>query len=111
MCNRQPAYENNDLLNFNVEKKLIFFSRMRCEFINLPDMMDIDEGLMAQSPFYETQVPRAMKEIAIQHNANNDSVDAAFGYRPPFGDIRFVDCLIKEILEILSHDFTLLYCS
>lgn len=52
--------------------------------------MDIDESLMAQSPFYETQVPRAMKEIVIQHNVNHDSVDAAFGYKPPFGDIRYI---------------------
>ena len=62
---------------------------MRCEFVDAPELLEHD-GLLINGLFSETQVPLAMRDVAIQM-ANNDTVDAPSGHnKPPFGDIRLV---------------------
>ena len=57
---------------------------LRCEFLDVPEPSE-HEHLLIDGYFYETQVPLAMRDIAIQM-ASNDCVDSP--YKSPFGDMR-----------------------
>lgn len=59
---------------------------MKCEFIDMPELIDMEE-CVDFNQFYENQVPRSMREIAIQL-VNNDCIDSGVAHRAPFGDIR-----------------------
>lgn len=73
---------------------------MKCEFIDMPELIDMEESVDFNQ-FYENQVPRSMREIAIQL-VNNDCIDSGVTHRAPFGDIRLVSLAPLQLFGLLD---------